>query len=183
MGDDGQYRQATLGLDLTLRDVQKKLKANGHPWEIAKVFPGAAVAGPWIDIDKNSDFLDRSDSQRGPCCTAGVHASAGHASLQAVHATQGQRAVAARRWQGHDDAAPTDAGLHQWLLPSHARWERDLTDGGRVHGGPCFSGLRGCCCAGDWIMTGTPEGVGPVSPGDTVKLSWDGLLSYTVKFT
>lgn len=59
VGEDGQYRQATLGLDLTLRDVQKKLKANGHPWEIAKVFPGAAVAGPWINLDKHTDFLDR----------------------------------------------------------------------------------------------------------------------------
>lgn len=32
-----------LGLDLTLRDVQKKLKEKGHPWEIAKTFKNSAL--------------------------------------------------------------------------------------------------------------------------------------------
>lgn len=32
-----------LGLDLTLRDVQKELKAKGHPWEIAKTFKNSAL--------------------------------------------------------------------------------------------------------------------------------------------
>jgi 2-keto-4-pentenoate hydratase/2-oxohepta-3-ene-1,7-dioic acid hydratase in catechol pathway len=31
-----------LGLDLTLRDEQQRLKAQGHPWERAKAFDGAA---------------------------------------------------------------------------------------------------------------------------------------------
>jgi 2-keto-4-pentenoate hydratase/2-oxohepta-3-ene-1,7-dioic acid hydratase in catechol pathway len=40
----------TLGLDLTLREVQARLKQAGAPWELAKAFDGSAVLGrphPW----------------------------------------------------------------------------------------------------------------------------------------
>jgi len=37
----------TLGLDLTLRDLQAELKKKGAPWEIAKSFDGAAPLGDW----------------------------------------------------------------------------------------------------------------------------------------
>lgn len=40
----------TLGLDLTLRDVQNQLKQKGQPWERAKAFDGACVLGDWLDI-------------------------------------------------------------------------------------------------------------------------------------
>ena len=41
----------TLGLDLTLRDLQDDLKKKGHPWERAKAFDGACVLGDWVAVD------------------------------------------------------------------------------------------------------------------------------------
>jgi len=37
----------TLGLDLTLRDLQNELKKKGAPWELCKSFDGAAPLGEW----------------------------------------------------------------------------------------------------------------------------------------
>lgn len=41
----------TLGLDLTLRDLQTSLKNRGAPWELSKGFDGSAPLGHWIDYD------------------------------------------------------------------------------------------------------------------------------------
>lgn len=41
-----------LALDLTLRDLQGKLKEKGHPWERAKAFDGACPLSPFIAADK-----------------------------------------------------------------------------------------------------------------------------------
>lgn len=46
----------TLGLDLTLRDLQSKLKAKGHPWERAKCFDGACVLADWLEPQVFGDF-------------------------------------------------------------------------------------------------------------------------------
>ncbi len=43
------YNELTLGLDLTARDIQKKLKNKGEPWEKAKAFDGSAPIGRFID--------------------------------------------------------------------------------------------------------------------------------------
>jgi 2-keto-4-pentenoate hydratase/2-oxohepta-3-ene-1,7-dioic acid hydratase in catechol pathway len=45
-------------LDLTLRDVQAKLKEKGHPWEIAKAFDGACVLAPFVSADEYPDLAD-----------------------------------------------------------------------------------------------------------------------------
>lgn len=46
----------TLGLDLTLREVQNQLKAKGHPWERAKAFDGSCVLADWQDPASFTDF-------------------------------------------------------------------------------------------------------------------------------
>ena len=46
----------TLGIDFTARDLQKKLKEKGHPWEKAKAFDGSAPVGKFLPIDEIKDL-------------------------------------------------------------------------------------------------------------------------------
>ena len=48
----------TLGLDMTLRSRQARLKQAGHPWTTAKIFRDAAILAPWIALDEFRDYLD-----------------------------------------------------------------------------------------------------------------------------
>lgn len=49
----------TLGLDLTLRDLQDDLKKKGQPWERAKAFDGSCVLADWIPVaDVITDWKD-----------------------------------------------------------------------------------------------------------------------------
>lgn len=50
------YDAATLGIDFTARDLQKKLRAEGLPWELSKSFDGAAAIGEWVPTDKFRDL-------------------------------------------------------------------------------------------------------------------------------
>ena len=49
------YSEIGLGIDFTARDLQKKCKEKGHPWEIAKSFEGSAPISnefiPTADLD------------------------------------------------------------------------------------------------------------------------------------
>lgn len=47
-----------LALDLTLRDVQTELKANGQPWEMAKAFDNACPITDFISIDQAYDLTN-----------------------------------------------------------------------------------------------------------------------------
>ena len=47
-----------VALDLTLRDVQNRLKEKGHPWEVAKAFDGACPLSPFVPADAVADLAD-----------------------------------------------------------------------------------------------------------------------------
>lgn len=50
------YDAITLGIDFTARDLQKKLRAEGKPWDLCKGFDGAAAIGEWIPKEKFQDI-------------------------------------------------------------------------------------------------------------------------------
>ena len=49
------YDAVTVGIDFTARDLLKKLRQQGLPWDMSKSFDGATVIGEWVPKDK---FLD-----------------------------------------------------------------------------------------------------------------------------
>ena len=42
------YSEITVGIDFTARDLQKRCKEKGHPWEIAKAFDNSAPIGRMV---------------------------------------------------------------------------------------------------------------------------------------
>ncbi len=44
------YDKVALGIDFTARDLQKKLKEKGLPWEKSKAFDGSAAVGRFVDV-------------------------------------------------------------------------------------------------------------------------------------
>jgi 2-keto-4-pentenoate hydratase/2-oxohepta-3-ene-1,7-dioic acid hydratase in catechol pathway len=50
------YDEITVGIDLTARDLQGKLREKGLPWEISKGFDGSAVLGKYIKLNKAEDI-------------------------------------------------------------------------------------------------------------------------------
>jgi 2-keto-4-pentenoate hydratase/2-oxohepta-3-ene-1,7-dioic acid hydratase in catechol pathway len=49
------YDKITLGIDFTARDIQKKCKEKGHPWEIAKAFDNSAPISTFIPLSELND--------------------------------------------------------------------------------------------------------------------------------
>lgn len=115
----------TVGIDLTLRDVQAALKKKGLPWEASKAFEHSALIGDFVPLaavgnPENLEFW----------C--------------AVNGDVRQRGAASQMIFGIGE------------LVSHL--SRVWT-------------LR----PGDLIYTGTPEGVGPLRPGDEITAGCDGI--------
>lgn len=50
------YDELTLGVDITARDLQNKLKSSGMPWELSKCFDGAAPLGKFIPVSSVNDI-------------------------------------------------------------------------------------------------------------------------------
>lgn len=49
------YDAVTVGIDFSARDLQKKLREAGQPWDLCKGFDGAAALGEWVSKEKFRD--------------------------------------------------------------------------------------------------------------------------------
>lgn len=49
------FDEVTLGIDITARDLQSRLKTAGLPWELSKCFDGAAPLGKFIPVSAIED--------------------------------------------------------------------------------------------------------------------------------
>ena len=117
----------TLGLDLTLRDLQNRLKRAGAPWELCKAFEHSAPLGDWQPVPDNLQSL------RFEC-----------------------RVNEELRQSG--DTADMLFPVARLIAILSATWT---------------------LAPGDMIFTGTPEGVGPLNPGDKVSLTADRLGAFS----
>lgn len=50
------YDAVTLGVDFTARDMQRRFREKGMPWDLCKGFDGSAAIGEWVDINKFRDI-------------------------------------------------------------------------------------------------------------------------------
>ena len=49
------YDAVTVGVDFTARELQRRLRSEGKPWELCKGFDGAATIGEWVVVEKLRD--------------------------------------------------------------------------------------------------------------------------------
>lgn len=131
---DDHVRKAIAGyglaLDLTLRDVQGKMKKAGQPWEKAKGFDNSCPISGFIPVESFA-----GDAQNSTL-TLKINGEV--------------------RQQGS-----TSDMIHK-IVPLIAYMSRYFT-------------LK----AGDVILTGTPEGVGPLTSGDKLELGLNDLTLTT----
>ena len=114
-----------IALDLTLRDVQGKMKKAGQPWEKAKGFDNSCPI---------SGFIPTADFKADP-----------------------QNTSLSLRENGDIRQQGNTADMIHKILPLIAYMSRYFT-------------LK----PGDVILTGTPEGVGPLNSGDELDIEFNG---------
>jgi fumarylpyruvate hydrolase len=122
-----------VGLDMTRRDLQMKMREMGRPWEIGKAFDRSAPIGP---IHKASDV--------------------GHFKRGDI-------------WLTVNEEIKQNSNISH-LIWSVAETVADLSKFFRLE-------------PGDVIYTGTPEGVGAVQKGDTIKVGVEKLGELQVNIT
>jgi len=52
------YDEITVGIDMTARDLQRKFKDSGLPWELSKSFDNSAVIGKFVSMEKEGLDID-----------------------------------------------------------------------------------------------------------------------------
>lgn len=62
---DLKFEYAALALDLTARDIQTKLKEQGHPWTLAKSFTESCPIGPSLPISESVPGFEFTFSVNG----------------------------------------------------------------------------------------------------------------------
>ncbi len=67
------YDAVTIGIDFTARDLQRKFRAVGNPWELCKGFDSSAAIGAFVPVERFQDIqalnfhltIDDKEVQRG----------------------------------------------------------------------------------------------------------------------
>ena len=52
------YDEITVGIDMTARDLQRKLRKDSLPWELCKSFDNSAVTGKFVSLEKEGWNID-----------------------------------------------------------------------------------------------------------------------------
>lgn len=51
------YDSVTVGIDFTARDLQKRFREQGYPWELSKVFDNAATIGRFVPLTETGNDI------------------------------------------------------------------------------------------------------------------------------
>lgn len=71
------YQEVTVGIDFTARDLQRKLREQGLPWELSKAFDNSAAIGSFIPLEEaggNINALSFHLDINGQCVQQGCSA-------------------------------------------------------------------------------------------------------------